>query len=109
MKKEEALLIPELCIDVTPAVEDAFYAFREIESTELDQRLAELPDDYVGGDEVADRLMKEFEKNIAHADAARERLRKLPVKEQREAMLTAFQMIENIEKYGVPCAQWCDE
>ena len=35
MTKEEAMLIPELNIEVTEMVEDAFYCFRDIDDKEL--------------------------------------------------------------------------
>ena len=71
MTKDEALKIPELCIEVTPLVEDAFYAFREIDDKELQERLDRLPDDYVSGDPQTDELMEKFDRDIESAENAR--------------------------------------
>ena len=106
MTKDEAMKIPELCIEVTPLVEDAFYAFREIDDKELQERLDNLPDDYVSGDAETDALMEKFYKDIESAENARLRFMQGSPEERFKAMNAAYQMIENLEKYGVPCAEW---
>ena len=106
MTKDEALKIPELCIEVTPLVEDAFYAFRDIDDKELQERLDRLPDDYVSGDPQTDELMEKFDRDIESAENARLRFMQGSPVERLKAMSDAFQMIENLEKYGVPCAEW---
>lgn len=106
MTKDEALKIPELCIEVTPLVEDAFYAFREIDDKELQERLDRLPDDYVSGDAKTDALMEKFYSDIESAENARMRFMQGSPAERLKAMNAAYQMIENLEKYGVPCAEW---
>lgn len=106
MKKDEALQIPDLCIEVTPLIEDAFFAFRDIDCKELDKRLNALGDDYVSGDAETDALLAKYLNDLETADKARERFMQGEPKERVHAMATAFQMMENIEKYGVPCAEW---
>jgi hypothetical protein len=106
MTKDEALKIPELCIEVTPLVEDAFYAFRDIDDKELQERLDRLPDDYVSGDAKTDELMEKFDRDIESAENARMRFMQGTPTERFAAMNAALQMIENLEKYGVPCAEW---
>lgn len=80
MKKKDALKIPELLIDVTPAVEDAFHFLYPIEedATPTDAAL--------------------------HAG---ERLTQSP--DTLGAVNVAYQMIDNIRKYGVACAEWCED
>ena len=107
MTKEEAMLIPELNIEVTEMVEDAFYGFRDIDDAELEKRLSEMPDDYESGDIETDRLMEKYMKDIEISERARERwFACQDPKERMDAVLNAFQMIENIKKYGVPCVAW---
>ena len=107
MTKEEAMLIPELNIEVTEMVEDAFYGFRDIDDKELDRRLSELPDDYDSGDIETDRLMEKYLHDIEMSEKARERwFACQDPKERMDAVVKAFQMIDNIKKYGVPCVQW---
>lgn len=107
MTKQEAMKIEELHIKVTPLVEDAFYAFRDIDDSELTKRLDELPDDYVSGDVEADKLMEKFYKDIEISENAKERWFSCedPV-ERIEAMANALLMIENQKKYGYPCIEW---
>lgn len=106
MTKEEAKRIPELHIKVTPLIEDAFYAFRDIDSKELDERLNRLGNDYVRGDAETDELLEKYLKDIDIAEQARERLFLFDKKKRTHAIATAFQMIENQEKYGYPCLDW---
>ena len=106
MTKQQALKIPELCIKVTPLIEDAFYAFRDIDCKELDKRLDALGNDYVSGDAETDALMAKYERDLANAEAARKRFMQGNPTERVHALATAYKMMENIEKYGVPCAEW---
>lgn len=106
MTKDQALQIPELCIEVTPLVEDAFYAFREIDCKELDHRLKVMGDNYVSGDPETDALMEKYFGDLESAEKALARFMQGESNERVNAMCTAFQMIENQEKYGVPCAEW---
>ena len=106
MTKDEALQIPDLCIKVTPLVEDAFYAFRDIDCKELDHRLQVIGDNYVSGDAETDALMEKYFADLESAEKARQRFMQGEPKERVHAMNTAFRMIENLEKYGVACADW---
>ena len=106
MTKSEALKIHDLCIEVTPLIEDAFYAFRDIDCRELDRRLNALGDDYVSGDAETDALLQKYLDDLETAEKARQRFMQGDPKERVHAMTAAFQMIDNIEKYGVPCAEW---
>lgn len=109
MNKQEALLIPDLQIEVTPLVEDAFYAYRDIDDSELDARLKELGDNYIEGDEEADKLLDRYLKDIEFSEKARERwFATGSASERVDALMKAQKMIENIKKHGVPCAQWCN-
>lgn len=109
MTRKEAMMIPELDIDVTEAVEDAFYAFRDIEAKELDECLSKTPN-YVSGDAHIDKLISKFNKDCKNAENAMRRLNAIAdIDVRTDAILKAFKMIENVEKYGVPCADWCSE
>jgi hypothetical protein len=88
-------------------VEDAFYAFRDIDDKELDERLNELPDDYDSGDIETDRLMDKFTKDIENSNKACERWSSCEDPgEKLDALCAALQMIENQKKYGYPCIEW---
>ena len=106
MTREEAKKINSLNIKVTEAVEDAFYALREVESGELDKRLAELPKDYISGDEGTDRLLEKYLHDLRMSEEAKKRLEAYPKEVRHEAVLAALKMLENIEEYGVACAEW---
>ena len=107
MTKKEAMEIEELQINVTPLVEDAFYAFRDIDDKDLQERLNAIPDDYGSGDIETDRLMNCFLKDIENSEKARERWFACEDSNERvEALSCAFQMIENQKKYGYPCIEW---
>jgi len=109
MTRQEALLIPDLQIEVTELVEDAFYAFRDVDDSELKKRLKELGDDYVDGDEKADELLTKYLKDLDIAEKAADRwLQSGTPYERVQALLAAEKMIENQKKYGVPCAAWCN-
>ena len=109
MTKEEALQIPDLCIEVDGLTEDAFYAFRDIDDKELQERLDRLPDDYVSGDSETDALMDKYFNDIEMSENARRRFDACPDPKLRyQAYINAMNMKENIQRYGVPCAEWCD-
>lgn len=80
MTKQEALLIPDLQIEVTPAIEDAFYFLQGVEKREDDMTDAQVN--------------------------AGKRLEKYTRDERMEAIHYAYQMLDNIDKYGIACAQW---
>ena len=83
MKKQDALKIPELCIEVSPAVEDAFYFLLPVNWDDMESTDAST--------HAGQRLIS------THKDMS------------WEAVKTAYKMIDNIEKYGVACAEWCDD
>ncbi len=68
----------DLNVIVTPAVEDAFFFLSALEN-------GKITDSSV---------------------AAGERLTAFDPNESAAAVHSAFQMIDNIRKYGIPCAQW---
>ena len=80
MTHEEIKKIPELQINVTPAIEDAFYFLQGVEKRE---------------DGITE----------AQANAGK-RLEKYSREERMEAVQCAYKMLDNIEKYGIPCAAW---
>lgn len=80
MTKQEALLIPDLQIEVTPAVEDAFYFLQGLEKME---------------DDITDAQVN-----------AGKRLEKYPRDERMEAVHYAYKMLDNLDKYGIACAAW---
>ena len=105
--REEAVLIPELNIEVTPLVMDAYEAFREVDDKRLDERLDELGPNYESGDPEADALLAKFYKELDECDKARERWMSTPSAEERNrAYIQALQMIENVQKYGIPSIHW---
>lgn len=80
MTKEEIARTPDLQIEVTPAVEDAFYFLQGLEKREDDMTDAQLN--------------------------AGKRLESYPRDECMEAVRNAYRMLDNISKYGIPCAAW---
>jgi hypothetical protein len=80
MTHEEIKKIPELQINVTPAIEDAFYFLQGVEKRE---------------DDITE----------AQANAGK-RLEKYSREERMEAVQCAYKMLDNIDKYGIPCAAW---
>lgn len=88
MTKQEALQIPDLCIEVTPLVEDFFYSMLEskgeITHSGANDRIKELSENYLNG-----------------------KVKKLPPFMQ--AVETAEKMYNNLQRYGVACADWCPE
>ena len=81
MTKEEIAQIPDLQITVTPAIEDAFHFLYGLEKKEEDITEAQL--------RCGQRLQKEYTKE-----------------ERLEAIHYAYMMLDNIDKYGIPCASW---
>lgn len=88
MTKQEALQIPDLCIEVTPLIEDFFYAMLEgkgeIQHSGANDRIKTLAEDYTRG-----------------------KVKELPPFMQAVEM--AEKMYDNLQKYGVACADWCPE
>jgi len=88
MTKQEALQIPDLCIEVTPLVEDFFYSMLEgkgeINHSGANDRIKTLAEDYTSG-----------------------KVKELPPFMQAVEM--AEKMYDNLQRYGVACADWCPE
>ena len=88
MTKQEALQIPDLCIEVTPLVEDFFYSMLEgkgeINHSGANDRIKTLAEDYTSG-----------------------KVKELPPFMQAVEM--AEKMYNNLQRYGVACADWCPE
>ncbi len=82
MTKEEALKIPELQIFPNNLVEDCFYY-----KLAMAGRLSE-----VQGQKALKRLQGK-ENDPCY----------------RGSFIVADLMIDNLDRYGVPCAAWCDE
>ena len=80
MTKEEIAQIPDLQIEVTPAIEDAFY--------------------FLQGAERRDGDISDAQVN------AGKRLEKYPRNERMEAVHYAYKMLDNLDKYGIACAAW---
>ena len=80
MTKEEILNTPDLQIEVTPAIEDAFYFLQGVEKHD---------------DDISDAQVN-----------AGKRLEKYPRDERMEAVHFAYMMLDNLDKYGIPCAAW---
>jgi len=107
MTKEEAKRIEELHIKVTPLVEDAFYAFRDIDNSALKKRIEELPESKLDDDEETDKLMAKYLDDIDFSMNAMERVKACSDPQERlQAINDAYQMIENQKKYGYPCIEW---
>lgn len=87
MTKQEALQIPDLCIEVTPLVEDFFYSMLEgkgeIKHSGANDRIKTLSEDYING--------------------------KVEMPPFMQAVESAKKMYENLQHYGVACAEWCPE
>lgn len=81
MTFDEIKNIPDLQIEVTPAVEDAFHFLYGMEKRDGDLTDAQS--------NCGERITKEYSKE-----------------EAKEAIRKAYQMIDNIDKYGVACAAW---
>ena len=96
MTFDEIKRIPDLQIEVTPAVEDAFYFLRGLEADFPESPDNETPEEY------DERLSKFFDPSIN----AGKRLGELEETEKWQAVNSAYQMIDNLKKYGVACAEW---
>lgn len=81
MTFEEIKNIAELQIEVTPAVEDAFYFLNGIENSESDINEAQIL--------CGQRLHSVYSEE-----------------EAKDAIKKAYMMIDNIKKYGIACAAW---
>lgn len=80
MTKEEALKIPDLCIKVSELTEDVFYL-----------------------------LMADTGRiSSVHKEKALKRMEKYTEEVPLSEFDKAQKMMENIDKYGIPCAEWCD-
>jgi hypothetical protein len=96
MNKTEAKKIADLCIEVRPAVEDAFHFLNSVENDKDIKDILKMSD-------------SESEAYYAYKEAAQsagDRLLKLSQKERMEAIRKAYQMIDNVKKYGVACVAW---
>lgn len=82
MTKEQALLIPDLDIEVTELVEDAFYL-----KLAVDGKISEEE-----GQKAATRLHGKYTDS----------------NQLMNALNTADDMIYNLEHYGVACLAWCE-
>lgn len=80
MTKEEIANTPDLQIKVTPAIEDAFFFLQGVEKRD---------------DDITDAQVN-----------AGKRLEKYTREERMEAVHYAYKMLDNIDKYGTPCAAW---
>ena len=99
MTKQEAMQIEELQIDVTPLTEDAFYFLSNIENHKpIKEVLA-----------MSDKQERDYDKFCEAAKHAGDRLLKVSREERMEAIDNAYQMIDNIKKYGIACAEWAKE
>lgn len=96
MTFDEIKRIPDLQIDVTPSVEDAFYFLNSVESALPEQQQ----------DETIEQYEKRMQASTEHIKGAGERLQKLSEDDRHKAIQDAYKMIDNIRKYGIPCAQW---
>ena len=81
MTFEEIKQIPDLQVEVTPAVEDAFHFLYGTEKNKENITEAQVL--------CGQRLNSEYS-----------------AEECKEAIKRAFKMIDNIKTYGVACAQW---
>ena len=81
MTFEEIKNIAELQIEVTPAVEDAFYFLNGIENSVSDINEAQIL--------CGQRLHSVYSEE-----------------EAKDAIKKAYMMIDNIKKYGIACAAW---
>lgn len=96
MNRQEAIQIPDLCIEVTPAIEDAFFFLNNIENGRSIKEIVDMTDDEY----------EQYGKSCDAANNAGVRLLKVPHNERWEAIRQAYKMIDNIKKYGVACADW---
>ena len=83
MTRQEAMLIPDLDIEVTDLVEDAFYL-----KMSVDGKISEEE-----GQKAANRLHNNYKDS----------------EQLMDALNTADEMIHNLECYGVACLAWCED
>lgn len=81
MTFEEIKNIPDLQIEVNPAIEDAFYFLNGIENSVSDINEAQIL--------CGQRLHSVYSEE-----------------EAKDAIKKAYMMIDNIKKYGIACAAW---
>ena len=86
----------DLDIEVTPAIEDAFFFLQRVRKGIPD------PEDSETTEEYEERLRKLADPSLK----AGERLSLLPDDEKIRAIRYGYQMIDNIKKYGIPCLKW---
>ena len=86
----------DLDIEVTPAIEDAFYFLKHIDDG--------IPDieDYETAEEYETRLDRVSIPSIK----AGERLTHLSKSEAFDAIDKGQKMLENLKKYGIPSSRW---
>ena len=96
MTFDEIKRIPDLQVNVMPAVEDAFYFLHGLEK--------EMPDPME--DESAEDFEARLLASVQPSINAGNRLTELPASEKQMALREAYRMIDNLKKYGVPCAAW---
>lgn len=83
MTHQEALQIPDLDIEVTDIIEDCFYVKMAVNGNVSEK----------AGQDASQRLKGMY------CDA----------KQLTSALNTADRMIDNLRKYGVACAAWCEK
>ena len=93
MTKQEAKHFADLCIEVKPAVEDAFHFLNSVENDKDIKDILKMSE--------ADTDAYFDYKRVAQL--AGDRLLKLSHDERMNAIRIAYQMIDNIKKYGVAC------
>lgn len=94
--KEQAKKIGELCIEVKPEIEDAFIFLNSIENDRTLEDVLEMTDE-------ESKAYFDY-KRVAHR--AGDRMLQLEVPKRKEAIHKAYQMIDNMKKYGVACVAW---
>ena len=99
MTKQQALQIPDLRIELDSITEDAFYF---LSYTENPKPLEEIL-------EMDERQERDYDLFCQASQHAGDRLTKIPREERMEAIRKAYQMIDNIKKYGIACAVWAKE
>ena len=99
MTRQEAMQIEDLRIELTPVIEDAFYFLSYTENPKpLDEILA-----------MDDQQERDYDLFCQASQHAGDRLLKVSHEERMEAIHYAYQMIDNIKKYGIACAEWAKE
>jgi hypothetical protein len=99
MNKQQALTIPDLCIDVDDYTEDAFYFLNHVENQKTTDEVLAMSEDQE----------RQYDAYCQSCSNAGERLSRLPYKQRMEAIRKAYRMLDNQDKYGVPCASWCKD